>query len=609
MLETRCNAKIKNRKGTVNVAMNISSWIAPRPFDAELECLYQSDLRMRVFKQIKLSILIGTLVFLSFIVIDLTDPLFAHEIWIRIPAVLFGLMLWLYIHKWPERATPGIFHFSLVGAISAMIGHLAMIAGLQDASLYVGSYSSAMFVIAFVYGPLFVPILSGTLLCLSYIAILVLLGVNHSAPTGIVVQSAFQLVLIVLVSLFSRYQLEVFARRSFIDKRTADLARSVADEKRQQAEQANMEKAAFLRNASHNLRQPTQALSSYTLLLERALQDQDLSSASNAARNVTYAVDLLADGFDKILDISRIDRDDYAPVTSHVFINELLENIRRQYAQRATQKGIRFRIVLREKPPLVILSDKFVLQQIVSNLVDNAIKYTKMGWVLVMTTKSSSGIRLHVVDSGIGISTHHGQAVFQPFFRSNEQSDEPGMGIGLSYVEKAIRKLPSHRLGYYSKPDRGTHFYFDVPVVEESNIIPFHSQDRLVTELEPGTHILLVDDNTLVLDALEKQLVALGCIVEKAASIVEAHQIMKDAFRPFDLVITDYKLADGETAETLVRCVRDANENIPVIVLTGEIFSGETISLLGKEYPLLRKPASSAQISQSIAHAISFNSK
>ncbi|MFZ5502326.1 MAG: ATP-binding protein [Pseudomonadota bacterium] len=557
-----------------------------------------------MLKQIKLSLFFGSIFFISFIVVDLLmEPELLTRLWIRIPAALVIFALYIYIRMRPARATPWIFHFALLGAATAVMAHLAIM-NFAGASLAI-TYPSMMFIIAFAYGPLFVPVVPATLLSLSYIAAALLI---YSAPSATVIDVSFQLALIVAVSLFSRYQLDIFSRRSFIDKRAADLARAVAEEKRQQAEQANREKAAFLRNASHNLRQPTQALSSYTLLLEKSLQGNDLKSANEAARNVTYAVDLLAEAFDKILDISRIDRDDYAPATSHFFINELLEAVQRQYTHQASQKGIHLKIVLRKKPPLVIRSDRLMMQQIVFNLVDNAIKYTKNGWVLVTVTRYGKGLRLHVIDSGIGMSTDQMQSVFQPFYRINEQCDVPGMGIGLSYVEKAIRKLPGHRLGCYSRPERGTHFYIDVAVQEESDL-PRHPQESISAELEPGKFILLVDDNKLVLDALESQLVALGCIVEKAASVAQVRQIMRDTFREFDLVISDYKLAGDETAEAVVRCVRDLgrdlDRDIPVIVLTGERFSGETISLLGKEYPLLRKPVNTSQLSRSIAHALS----
>ncbi|MDX1250995.1 MAG: hypothetical protein IDH49_01820 [Gammaproteobacteria bacterium] len=583
--------------------IKISSWLTPPPFEPELEALYQHDLRIRVIKQIKLSLFFGSIFFISFIVVDLLlEPELLTRLWIRIPAALVIFALYLYIYMRPVRATPLIFHFALLGAAVAVMAHLAIMI-FAGASLAI-TYPSMMFIIAFAYGPLFVPVVPATLLSLSYIAAALLI---YSAPSATVIDVSFQLALIVVVSLFSRYQLDIFSRRSFIDKRAADLARAVAEEKRQQAEQANLEKAAFLRNASHNLRQPTQALSSYTLLLEKALQGNDLKSAGEAARNVTYAVDLLAEAFDKILDISRIDRDDYAPATSHFFINELLEVVQRQYTHQASQKDIHLKIVLRKKPPLVIHSDRLMMQQIIFNLVDNAIKYTKNGWVLITVTRYGKGLRLHVIDSGIGMSTDQMQSVFQPFYRINEQCDVPGMGIGLSYVEKAVRKLPGHRLGYYSHPERGTHFYIDVPVQEESDL-PRHPQELIPAELEPGKFILLVDDNKLVLDALESQLVVLGCIVEKAASVAQVRLVMRDSFREFDLVISDYKLAGDETAEAVVRCVRDLgrdlDRDIPVIVLTGERFSGETISLLGKEYPLLRKPVNTSQFSRSIAHAL-----
>lgn len=492
------------------MARRFLAWLTPQPFEAELERVYQGDLRDQVFKQVKLSILIGTGVFLSFVIFDLTDIKSAHHLWIRIPAVLPGLTIWLYMHRRPKQAKPLIFRFALVGAGVAAMGHLSMLLSDMNGALYATyarSYPSSLFIIAFIYGPLFAPIIPATLLCLGLIVTSLLIAVSQAVPAEIVFEAAVLLCLIVIVSCFSRYQLEVFSRRSFIDKKTADLARADADEKRQQAEQANREKTAFLRNASHNLRQPTQALSAHTLLLEKALQGRNFSSASDAARNLTYAVDLLAESFDKILDISKIDRDDYAPAISHISVNELLAVTEKQYMHPAKQKGIRLKIVLREKPPHVIRSDKVMLQQIISNLVDNAIKYTKKGWVVVNVTKSTHGLRLHIIDSGIGISAEHNQSIFQPFYRINEHGDEAGIGIGLSYVDKAIRKLSEHRLGYYSQPDRGTHFYLDLPVDEHD--VSSNSQESITPELKPGVFVLLVDDNKLVRDALEKLLVVL----------------------------------------------------------------------------------------------------
>jgi len=460
-----------------------------------------------------------------------------------------------------------------------------------------------MIIIAYIYGPLFTPIIPATIISLSSVFVVLLIGIRFAVPVIPLSESAFDLSMMIIVSAFSRYQLEVFSRRSFLDKRTADLERAVANEKRQLAEQATLEKINFLRNASHNLRQPTQALSSYSLLLDRALQHKNMASANEAARNVSYAIDLLADAFNKILNISKIDNDNYEPNITDVSINEFLETIQRQYTRQAEQKGIRLKVVQREKLPLMICTDKLVLQQILGNLVDNAIKYTNSGWVLISTTKSSKGIRIHIIDSGIGISTDHRQAIFKEFFRSNEQSEEQGMGIGLSYVDKAIHHLPKHQLGYSSTLDRGTHFYIDTPAYEEQPINT-QPQEKTTVYLESGKYILLVDDNKMVLDAIGKQLTAQGCIIEKAASVSEMKQILKEQFRSFDLVITDLRLGDGETAETIIRNVHNASEKIPIIILTGEMISEETISLLDADYPLLKKPVSNEQLLQAIAHAL-----
>ena len=124
--------------------IKILSWLTPRTFEPELECLYQDDLRFRVFKQIKLSILIGTLVFLSFIVLDIADSDFKY-LWVRIPTVLIGITLWMYLHKRPEQTTPWIFHLGLLGIAVALIASLSMLSS-ADGTSYVRSYPPMMLI-------------------------------------------------------------------------------------------------------------------------------------------------------------------------------------------------------------------------------------------------------------------------------------------------------------------------------------------------------------------------------------------------------------------------------------------------------------------------------
>jgi CheY-like chemotaxis protein len=246
------------------------------------------------------------------------------------------------------------------------------------------------------------------------------------------------------------------------------------------------------------------------------------------------------------------------------------------------------------------------LGQILGNLIDNAIKYTATGWILVRTvTTGSNLLKLHVCDSGIGITEQQKQNIFKEFYRGHRRRQDQcfyGMGIGLTYVLKAINHLPNHSLSFCSKPNQGSDFRLSLPVAIKSSDcknLYIHSRRDLA-----GSFVYLVEDDQEVLNAMTEQLTAWGCLVQKASSKDETQAAVYENFRPPDLLITDFYLDNNETAHEIIAIIEADCGPVPTIILSGHTISAEDKAKFSETTLLLRKPASAAVLMEMMAKAM-----
>ena len=246
-----------------------------------------------------------------------------------------------------------------------------------------------------------------------------------------------------------------------------------------------------------------------------------------------------------------------------------------------------------------------ILRQILSNLIDNAIKYTPSGWVLVTATKiSENRLKIHVYDTGIGIPEQQQQNIFKDFYRGPRRRDDPavyGLGIGLAYVLKASETLPDHTLAFYSKANQGSDFTLCLPVTDHATQLntqtPHHAP--LV-----GSFVFIVDDDVDVLQALAEQLSACGCIIQTATSKAETLATLADNIRIPDLLITDFYLNNQETAHDIITAMESQCGPVPILILSAHAISGEDREKWPANAYLLRKPASGGALLELIAKAM-----
>ena len=355
--------------------------------------------------------------------------------------------------------------------------------------------------------------------------------------------------------------------------------RDVTDSKRieselraaqQSADRANQAKSRFLATASHDLRQPLQTLGLLSGSLRRIVSDPE---AQEALSQQDQAIDAMARLLNALLDISKVESGAIRPDPSDFEVAALLQGLRRDFAGLAARKGLELRV---EASREFAHSDRSLVEQIMKNLVSNAIKYTRRGYVLMRTSLAENAeIRVDVLDTGVGIPSEQIAYIYDEFYQVDvpTNSTRDGYGLGLSIVQRLVRLL-NLRLEVSSEVGKGSVFSLTLPTgVTQSSTSPTDGRKTPIAAV-PGDrrHVLLVEDDAAVRDATRMLLRVEGYRVTAVSGLAEALRSAKvDA--P-DLLITDYHLAEGELGTEVIAAVRQAvGCRLKTVLVTGDTSS------------------------------------
>lgn len=350
------------------------------------------------------------------------------------------------------------------------------------------------------------------------------------------------------------------------------------DEKRSQAEAANEAKSRFFAAASHDLRQPLQAMGLYLSVLEGGRTDPITLARLNEC--MTSLDSLL----EVVMDLSRLESGQITPHPRAFALQPLLSRLAWMYEGSARQKGLQLRV---HPTSAWALSDATLLERVLSNLIANAIRYTARGGVLLAVRPCAGGVRVCVIDTGIGIPEHAHQSIFEEFVQLNNPERDPtrGSGLGLSTVRR-VTALLGHPLSLRSVVGRGTTFAVALPRAEPELDAPVPLASAPAPAQLSG-NVLLVEDNAAVRDALMSLLAKWGLSATAVRTGEEASAAMVSS--GFDVVLSDWRLP-GEQDGLAV--LREARARLPHLRL-GLLITGEdmqTLSNAGKEFQVLRKP-------------------
>ena len=342
----------------------------------------------------------------------------------------------------------------------------------------------------------------------------------------------------------------------------------------QETERASLEKTRFLTAASHDLRQPLHAISLFGAALENQLDGR--AEGANAHR-LMQAVNALGHSLETMLDISRIDAGVVQPTLQSVPLDPILRSLDDVFGALAEQRSLQLRI---RASGLHVHSDPQLLPRMLSNLIDNALKYTTRGGVIVAARARGHRVWIDVRDTGVGIPPDQRERIFDEFYQvGNPGRDRSlGLGVGLSIVRR-LSKLLAHPIEMRSIPDGGTLFRISLPLDAKpagklSDAASTHSTGNTAILKGMPRRVLLLDDEADIRRAMTVLLGTWGVHLTAVGSQSEAEKAMQSANAAgecFDLLICDYRLSEEANGAVVGLRLRERfDKELPLLLISGE---------------------------------------
>ena len=384
-------------------------------------------------------------------------------------------------------------------------------------------------------------------------------------------------------------------RTEELERLNEELARAKAE-----AEEANVSKTRFLAAASHDILQPLNAARLYaSALVERTGEAASPRAAGldagQLARNVDASLDAVEEILTALLDISRLDAGAMKPETSVFRIDDILSQLKLEFAPMARAKGLDIAFV---PSSASVRSDRRLLRRLLQNLVSNAIKYTPAGKVLVGCRLQGRNLRVEVFDTGLGIPKSQHKRVFQEFQRLDPAVRAArGLGLGLSIVQRLSRVL-GHRIALRSREGRGSLFSVVLPLAAAVPAAASVESDAGQRRLRPlvGLTVLAIDNEPRILEGMESLLSGWGCTVVTAADLREAETALLAARRAPDAVVADYHLESSNGIEAVTALRWRHGADLPAVLVTADRTPQVRDEAAAKHIHVLHKPLKPAAL-------------